>query len=408
MFLNLPPLYPIPLGFSTAMADKEIGSVLIAINSYVNPRTYLKPLLNIDQAFADYIKAFYSHLFFHVEVLVDFSYKDLQEKLKSFAQNSVGSRIAAVFLCHGGLNLSGAECIFTNDAHPVLMVDIVNFFHMNCRDKNKYLFFDACRSDTSGDESTSRLVYKASVDKTFVVFSTLPFHKAYVGGSYSLWSYWFTQKIVNQMLLDNVVTSVDDAIRSEIREKLGITHKGQVSEVSKLGAVENPNLRSIAAAENQGRTRDLSVELDLFVTQMQKIMTEYRQSVYSYKYLYVCLFIVIYCPFLELSAVPVATTFGEPIGTSFASSLPQGKSCVCVYITHFLRCIVVYVYCCVCVYIHACMFEYMCDCARVCVCVRTCLHVCKQVCPCCVHVCVHACICVAQYAWVCACICMYM
>ena len=315
-FLNLPPLYPIPLGFSTAMADKEIGSVLITINSYVNPRTHLKPLLNIDQAFLDYIKAFYSRLFFHVEVLVDFSYKDLEKKLKSFAQNSVGSRIAAVFLCHGGLNLSGAECIYTNDAHPVLVVEIENFFHrnVNSRDKNKYLFFDACRSDTSGDESTSRLVYKASVDKTFVVFSTLPFHKAYVGGSYSLWSYWFTQKIVNQMLLDNVVASVDDEIRSEIREKLGITHEGQVSEVSKLGAVENPNLRAIAAAENQGRTRDLSVELVSFITERQKIMTEYRQSVYSYKYLYVCLLIVIYCPFLELSDVPAATTLREPIG----------------------------------------------------------------------------------------------
>ena len=259
-----------------AMADKEIGSVLIAINSYVNPRTHLEPLLNIDQAFADYIEAFYSRLFFHVEVLVDFSYKDLEEKLKSFAQNSVGSRIAVVFLCHGGLNLSGAECMFTNDAHPVLMVDIEMFFHMNCRDKNKYLFFDACRSSTLGDESTPRLVYKASVDKTFVVFSTLPFHKAYVGGSYSLWSHWFTRKIINRMHLSDVVASVDDVIR----ENMGIAHEGQVSEISNLGAIENPDLRSIAAAENQGRIRGLSVELDSFITRMKKNMTEYRQSMY--------------------------------------------------------------------------------------------------------------------------------
>ena len=327
---NLPPLYPIPLGFSVAMADKEIGSVLIAINSYVNPRTHLEPLLKIDQAFADYIEAFYSRLFFRVEVLVDFSYKDLEDKLKSFAQNSVGSRIAVVFLCHGGLNLSGAECIYTNDAHQVSVVDIENFFHMNCRDKNKYLFFDACRSNASGDESTPRLVYKTSVDKTFVVFSTLPFHKAYVGGSYSLWSYWFTKKIVNQMLLDNVVASVDDEIRSEFRVKLGITHKGQVSEVSKLGAVENPNLRAIAAAENQGHTRGLSVELSSFIAQMQTKMTEYRQSVYTYNYLYVGLLIVTYCPFLELSAVSVATTLREPSGTTLTSSLPQGWNCVCV------------------------------------------------------------------------------
>ena len=91
------------LGFSMAMADKEIGSVLIAINSYVNPRTHLEPLLNIDQAFADYIEAFYSCLFFHVEVLVDFSYKDLEEKLKSLLKIPLG---VVLLLCSSAMVVS--------------------------------------------------------------------------------------------------------------------------------------------------------------------------------------------------------------------------------------------------------------------------------------------------------------
>ena len=67
------------------------------------------------------------------------------------------------------------------------------------------------------------------------------------------------------MHLSDIVASVDDVFR----ENMGITHEGQVSEVSKLGAIENPDLCSLAAAENQGRIRGLSVELGSFITRMK-------------------------------------------------------------------------------------------------------------------------------------------
>jgi hypothetical protein len=253
------------------MADKEIGSVLFAINSYVGCPGSLKPLLHTDQAFADYIRAFYCHLYFKVETLHDFSYEQLIVKLAQFVPNSVGTRIAVVFVGHGSL-VEGKEYFCANNGHPILFSDIESLISNLCPAKNKYLFFDACRSDGTGDVSTNRMVYKASCDKTCVVYSALPFHVAWTGGTYGLWSHFFTRKITEPMELDDVVLSVDKSIR-----ECGYDQK---SEISKKGVVENPKLSSIASGENPKHPRrELSQSLCAFIDERKRIMDHYRANI---------------------------------------------------------------------------------------------------------------------------------
>jgi hypothetical protein len=252
------------------MADKEIGSVLFAINSYVGSSS-VTPLLRTDQAFADYITAFYCDLYFKVETLADFSYDQFEAKLREFVQNSVGSRIAVVFVGHGGL-VQNKECFCTNDDRLIPFSDIESLLYNLCPAKNKYLFFDACRSDGTGDVSTNRMVYKASCDKTWAVYSTLPFHMAWTGGTYGLWSYFFTKKITEPMELDDVVVSVDKSIREKGYD--------QKSEISKKGVVENPKLSSIASGENPKHPRrELSQSLRTFIADRKTIMDQHRANV---------------------------------------------------------------------------------------------------------------------------------
>jgi hypothetical protein len=250
--------------------DKEIGSVLIAINSYINPRTQLEPLPHTDQAFNDYIKAFYCYLFFHVTPLPNFTLEEFEIGLEKLVQGS-NSRIAVVVQGHGGL-IKGEECVFTNDGKTLSMVKIQMKLHELCPEKSKYLFFDTCRSDFFGNTPTVRSVLKACTLRTTVVHSTLPFSKAFCYGTYSygLWSYLFTRKIREPMDLANVVNSVDDEIQQVFPDHF------QASERLTLAPLANPNFRELAREENQGCIRELHPDHSKFIEGLESTMTSYR------------------------------------------------------------------------------------------------------------------------------------
>jgi hypothetical protein len=248
--------------------DKEIGSVLIAINSYINPRTQLEPLPHTDQAFNDYIKAFYCYLFFHVTPLPNFTLEEFEIGLEKLVQGS-NSRIAVVVQGHGGL-IKGEECVFTNDGKTLSMVKIQMKLHELCPEKSKYLFFDTCRSEKSGNTAIVRPVYKACTPHTTVVYSSLPFSKAFCHNTYGLWSSLFTRKIRDQMTLANVVNSIDDEIQQAFQ--IGL----QSSERLTLAQLANPNFRELAREENQGRIRELHPNLSKFIEDLKRMMAPYK------------------------------------------------------------------------------------------------------------------------------------
>jgi hypothetical protein len=253
--------------------DKEIGSVLIAINSYIHPRTpALEPLPYTDQAFKDYIEAFYCYLFFHVTTLVDFTLQEFEIGLEKLVQGSNGiSRIAVVVLSHGSL-IEGEEYAYTNDGNVLSIVRVQERLHELCPKKSKYLFFDTCRSDFFGNTPTVRSVLKACTLRTTVVHSTLPFSKAFCYGTYSygLWSYLFTRKIREPMDLANVVNSVDDEIQQVFPDHF------QASERLTLAPLANPNFRELAREENQGCIRELHPDHSKFIEGLESTMTSYR------------------------------------------------------------------------------------------------------------------------------------
>ena len=241
--------------------DKEIGSVLIAINSYIHPRTQLEPLPYTDQAFKDYIEAFYRYLFFRVTTLADFTLQEFEIGLEKLVQGSNGiGRIAVVVLGHGGL-INGEECVFTNDGNNALsIVKVQERLHKLFPEKSKYLFLDTCRSDGSGNTTSVGPVYKACTPHTTVIYSTLPFNKASSG----LWSSLFAKNIMKPMELTNVVSSIDDENGS------------QASELSTQALRHDPNFRGLAKVENGDRIRELHRNLSEFIEALERVMAPYK------------------------------------------------------------------------------------------------------------------------------------
>jgi hypothetical protein len=250
--------------------DKEIGSVLIAINSYIHPRTpALEPLPYTDQAFKDYIEAFYRYLFFRVTTLANFTLQEFEIGLEKLVQGSNGiSRIAVVVLGHGGLTEKGEECVFTNDGNTLSIVKVQKRLHELFPEKSKYLFLDTCRSDGSGNTTSVRPVYKACTPNTTIVYSTLPFNKA----SYGLWSSLFAKNIMKPMQLTNVVSSIDDEIVSSIDDE----HGSQASELSTQALRDDPNFRGLAKVENGDRIRELHRNLSEFIEALERVMAPYK------------------------------------------------------------------------------------------------------------------------------------